>query len=149
MDVELIKDKSLDRDRIDIHYIKMNKKIQRIMSIAKESGDLSAKNQDGCRFCLSPDKILYFESVDKRVFAYLPLEVCEVSENLLDLENSLEDSGFIRINKSHVVNIYQIASIKPEINMRIKAVMSNGEALMINRSYKKSFMNFLESRRNI
>lgn len=49
------------------------------------------------------------------------------------------DLGFIRINKSQIVNIYKIQSIKHTAGMRVVALLNNDENLIINRSYRDAF----------
>lgn len=148
MKVKLFQSKETE-EHIDIYYKEMSPLIKRVISItsAETSSQLIGKNNDGQKVYFDIDQVFYFESVDKKTFAYLKDQIYEVEERLNSIEEELGDIGFIRINKSNVVNIYFIQSIKPEINMRVRAIMENGEYLMINRSYKKNFENFLKERR--
>ena len=148
MKVKLFQSKETE-EHIDIYYKEMSPLIKRVISItsAETSSQLIGKNNEGQKVYFDIDQVFYFESVDKKTFAYLKDQVYEVEERLNSIEEELGDIGFIRINKSNVVNIYYIQAIKPEINMRVRAIMENGEYLMINRSYKKNFENFLKERR--
>ena len=148
MKVKLFQSKETE-EHIDIYYKEMSPLIKRVISItsAEKSSQLIGKNNDGQKVYFDIDQVFYFESVDKKTFAYLKDQIYEVEERLNSIEEELGDIGFIRINKSNVVNIYYIQAIKPEINMRVRAIMENGEYLMINRSYKKNFENFLKERR--
>lgn len=150
MKINLHKNEVLTEDCLDIHYRKMNPLIKRIMSISKDTSisKVPGKSEDNQMVFFDIEKVLYFESVDKRTFAYLIHDIYEVEESLTQIENYYKPYGFVRINKSNVVNIYQIESIKPELNMRVRANMENGEYLMINRSYKKSFDTYLKERRS-
>jgi len=148
MKVKLFQSKETE-EHIDIYYKEMSPLIKRVISItsAETSSQLIGKNNEGQKVYFDIDQVFYFESVDKKTFAYLKDQIYEVEERLNSIEEELGDIGFIRINKSNVVNIYYIQAIKPEINMRVRAIMENGEYLMINRSYKKNFENFLKERR--
>lgn len=93
------------------------------------------------------DRILYLDCVDKKVFAYTREDVYPLEETLSHYEALLSDYGFTRISKSNIVNIFQIKAMKSEINMRICATFENKEKIYINRSYKKSFMDYLVNMR--
>lgn len=69
--------------------------------------------------------------------------VLEIDHTLAELEDMLSDYGFVRVSKSYIVNIYKIIKLKPEVNMKICATFENGEKIYINRSYKKSFNDYL------
>ena len=55
---------------------------------------------------------------------------------------------FIRISKSIVVNIYRVRKIKADVNMKMQLVLDNGEKVILNRSYKNDFLQFIRERRN-
>lgn len=58
--------------------------------------------------------------------------------NMRDLEDELNQQGFVRIHQSFIVNAQHIASISNDkVNVR-------GEFLPISQSYKLSFRNFIE-----
>ena len=79
--------------------------------------------------------ILYIESVDNRTFLYTVDEVYRVRERLYELENMLLDASFLRISKGVVVNLLKIVSIKPALNGRFAAVLTNNEEVIISRKY--------------
>lgn len=93
--------------------------------------------------------IYYFEAVDKRTFAYMKTKVYQIQYSLAELENKLNEQGFIRINKSIVVNIFKIRKIRSEINMRVQAQLLNGEEIMISRHYKAGFEKYLVKMRGV
>ncbi len=137
---------------MDVHYQVMTPIIEKVVEVVE--GDqvclhLYGKTEDNEQILINISDIYYFESVDKRTFAYLARQVYQVQESLAKLEIDLAEEGFVRINKSNIVNIAHIDSIKPEVNMRIKAIMENNEYLIINRSYKANFKQYLKERRNV
>lgn len=87
--------------------------------------------------------VLYFETVDNRVFLYTEENVMEIKQRLYELESILPDKDFVRISKSQIVNINRIKTLKPEINRTILATMCNGEQLYISRKYVKEFRSVL------
>lgn len=152
MKFRLFKNSPPSDERVDIYYNKESTLIEQLVNLLESStvrDSIYGLNERNEQVLLACKDIYYFESVDKRVFAYLHEEVFMAQDNLMNLEHQLKSLGFIRINKSTIVNIFHIVSIKPEINMRIKAVLENNESIIINRSYKKSFEMYLKERRHL
>lgn len=56
---------------------------------------------------------------------------------------SYKKVGFIRINKSQVVNKQMIKSIIPSLNSRMNIVMKNKELLYVSRVYLSNFKNVI------
>ena len=48
-----------------------------------------------------------------------------------------------------LINIYEIKQLKPGLNMKVYASFDNGERICINRSYKKSFTEYLQRMRRL
>lgn len=99
---------------------------------------LQAKKDNEWCFVHLPD-VLYFESVDNRIFLYTKEDVMEVKQRLYELEIILSDRDFIRISKSVIININKIKSLKPEINRTILATKCNGEQLFAPHGFLFSF----------
>lgn len=49
----------------------------------------------------------------------------------------------MRIGKSTAVNLYKVGQIKADLNMRLRLYLDNGEMLILNRTYKKIFLEAL------
>jgi DNA-binding LytR/AlgR family response regulator len=79
--------------------------------------------------------VFYFEAVDNKVFAYLENQVYELKSKLYELESIYEGKRFFRCSKSVIVNLMKIESIKPALNGRFIAKLTNGEATIISRQY--------------
>ena len=103
---------------------------------------IQAKKENEVHFINAFD-VLYFESVDNRIFLYTEDSVMEIKHRLYELEMILSKKDFIRISKSQIVNINKIRTLKPEINRTILATMCNGEKLSVSRKYVKAFKNML------
>lgn len=148
MKLELIRIAKKMDEKIQIYYKEQSPLIQRIVELveAEDIERLEGSNDKAEKVPIKVSEILYFEAVDKRVFAYLKSEVYQVHYSLSEIEHHLKSHGFVRINKSTVINIYHIETIRPELNMRVKAILDNGELLFINRTYKREFEKFLKER---
>lgn len=141
MNIEIIEhEKDL---QVIIKCKQLNEQIERLKThIEIFDNKIQAKLEDESCFVNIVD-VLYFESVDNRIFLYTENNVMEIKQRLYELELILPNEDFIRISKSQIVNINKIVSLKPEINRTILATMCNGEQLYISRKYVKSFRNLL------
>lgn len=66
-----------------------------------------------------------------------------IKEKLYELEELLAGEGFIRINKSNIVNILHINEIVPWFNGRILLKLNNHKEVEVSRSYAGDFKEFL------
>ena len=64
--------------------------------------------------------------------------VYDTRQKLYEIEEILADKAFLRISKSVVVNLMKIKALKPAMNGRFSAVLSNGEEVIISRKYVPS-----------
>ncbi len=91
---------------------------------------------DGDSICMvPPGTVFYFESVDNKTFVYCESSVYEIKMKLYELERRFEQTDFIRISKSVIVNINRIQKLFPSFNGRFEALLSNDERLIISRQY--------------
>ena len=70
-------------------------------------------------------------------------------DTLASCEEMLWNYGFVRVSQSNLINIYKITQLKPDLNMKVYASFDNGERICINRSYKKSFTEYLQRMRRM
>ena len=133
-------------DIINYYFKEKNKEVKDILSYLNKHNDRLIGKDKGREIIISLSDVYYFESVDKKTFCYLQDKVYHVDLNLQELEEIYQQLGFIRINKSTVLNIYKIKYLKAGLNMRVIACLSNKEEVQINRSYKKRFNDFLKQK---
>lgn len=147
MKLHLFQSKEQIEDRVEIYYTEMTPVIQKVIDVIQTNYPvLKSKDEDEIRY-INIDRILYLDCVDKKVFAYTKEAVYPLEETLSYYEALLSNYGYTRISKSNIVNVYRIKAMKSEINMRICATFENDEKIYINRSYKKSFMDYLVNMR--
>lgn len=84
-------------------------------------------------------QILYAEVVDRCTFIYTEDGVFESALRLYELELMLAEHNFIRVNKSTLLNLNKIESLKSDIDRRIRVTLKNGYQLIISRSYAEDF----------
>lgn len=133
-----------EEERIDIFYHEMTPVLKKVAAVVNGEKPVLTGTLEEEKELLDIGEIYYFDTVDRRCFAYTKDKTYQISKTITALERELSPYGFVRINKANLVNIYQIKKIKPEPNMRISAVLKNDEKLQINRSYKNSFEEYLK-----
>ncbi len=141
--LNLYKQSEDKEEHVDIYYSKMNPSIKKVINFFNHEQRILWGKFDDETVSIPIIKIYYIESVDRKTFAYMKDNVLEIDNTLIELEDMLTDYGFVRVSKSYIVNIYKIIKLKPEVNMKICATFENGEKIYINRSYKKSFNDYL------
>lgn len=99
--------------------------------------------RDGEILPLDLEKVLYMESVDGRCFVYTQEEVYETGSRLYELEQQLGPYLFVRANKSSIVNLKKIQSIRTYVNRRLLLTMENGEQLIASRQYAENIKRLL------
>ncbi len=124
-----------EEDEIIVRCASLDERLlQLISSFRTEQDKLTGYLEDKI-VKLSPKDIFYFESVDNKVFAYTGKGVYEIHKKLYELEAEYENTDFLRISKSSIVNIAKIAYIRPIFNGRFEAKLKNEEKIIISRQY--------------
>lgn len=143
MEVNYYQDAALAENRVDVYYREQDAQITGLMEyLEAERVIVGHKDQGIKRIFLR--EVYYLEIVDRHCFAYLDSEVFQIEYSLRLFLEKFAPCGFIQIGKSLVVNLHRIDRIKPDLNMRMHLMMENGEELVLNRAYRKSFMECLK-----
>jgi len=128
-------DESVAETEITVVCRQLDERLEEILATISLI-DNTVTGRRGDETCFIPLKeILYFESVDNKVFFYTDGEMYEMSAKLYQLEEKLQNSKFARISKSTIANLNKFRSIKPEKNSRLTATLVNGERLVVSRQY--------------
>ena len=135
MKIVIKQDDSVGETEITVVCRQIDAEIEQILSAVSLIGNTVAGVR-GDETCFIPLKeILYFESVDNKVFFYTDGETYETTVKLYQLEEKLQNSKFARISKSVLANLNKFHSIKTEKNSRVTATLMNGEKLVVSRQY--------------
>ena len=79
--------------------------------------------------------ILYFESVDDKVFFFSLDDVLETKLKLYQLEEYFLPQDFLRVNKAVIMNLNKVESLSPAFGGRFEAILKNGYKVIISRNY--------------
>ncbi len=142
MKIQYYKEPGLREDYVDVHFREETEKLGMIRDFFSSFGSIIGKKDDIlCK--LHPGSIYYLEVVDRKLFAYQEKEVYQLDCSMRYFLDGFAGNGFVQIGKSMIVNLYKVARVKADLNMRLKLFMDNGETLILNRTYKKSFLSAL------
>ena len=127
---------SENEERAEIHAVTLTEEIQNAVDILENNKrSIPVINSEETIMC-TLDKVYYFESVDKRTFVYTKDKCYETKYRLYELEEMIP-YDFFRCSKAMIINIKKIGSVKAEFNARMRAVLLNGEEVVISRNYVK------------
>ncbi len=84
-------------------------------------------------------EVVFIESFGNQIHLHTLRDTLEIKERLYEIAGMYEDKGFIRINKSQIVNKAMIQEIRPQINSKFTLVMKNKAKIDVTRSYLLQF----------
>lgn len=148
MKINYFKDEKLTENHVDIFYNQKDQELESLIEYLDAEGALYGKCE-GEQRRLYLNEIYYVEVVERRCFVYLAEAVYEVETNLRGFLDRYAGTGFVQIGKSVAVNMRRIEKIVPDINMKMHLVMENGEQLVVNRAFKKDFMDYLKQKKEV
>lgn len=90
------------------------------------------------------EDISYFEAEGNYVYCLTAGRKLRVKNKIYELEVTLLEQGFIRISKSLIVNIMNVAEITPWFGSRLLLKLKGGQEIEVSRNYVKGFKEFLE-----
>lgn len=120
---------------VTIEYPKQSSQLNRIIQKLKSEEKALVGSENGRDYKVFMSDIFYIESVDKRTFIYTRDMVFRSEKRLYQLENELKEYDFVKVSKNCLVNINELIHIKTLANSRLEAELSNGEKIIVSRTY--------------
>ena len=139
-----IKEENIDENYLELHYDAIDAETAAVLERLRPALSYIEGTAEGKRLTVPLADIYYFETVDRRTFAYTRDACIEVKETLQAITDGHEADGFVRISKSSIVNLYKIKRLQGDLNMRTLIHLKNGESLVMNRGYRIPFYKALE-----
>lgn len=130
----LDKENAADENEIIVKCDSLDDDIMKLLNSLKNGKNKLSLYKNSTISLIDAAEILYFESVDDRVFAYTAEQVYESKQKLYQLEEELP-STFLRANKAVIVNINKIENLSPDFSGRIEATLSNDLKIIFSRMY--------------
>lgn len=100
---------------------------------------IPAQDEKGSISLIKYTDVMYFEAVNKITYSETVNGQYVVKEKLYELEEKLNIHSFLRVSKSHIVNIDFIDKIIPWIGSKYILEMKNSAQIDVTRSYYQSF----------
>lgn len=135
MKIEIIIDEKATDLSIAVTCRQLTPEIEKLLATLRMMDHQLTVKQDSEIYFLDIAEIIYIESVERKCFIYTSREVYESDFKLYELEQQLDEYGFLRISKSFLIRLAAIHSLKADINRRIRITMSNGEQIIASRQY--------------
>jgi DNA-binding LytR/AlgR family response regulator len=117
----------------------VNVEVERLISVIELHNHTITGKAKGKTVLLKPQEILYFDTVDEKVFIYTNNMVYETGLRLYEIEEKFESTSIVRVSKSAILNLMKVDQVAPMLNGRIKATLQNGETIIISRQYVSIF----------
>lgn len=135
MKIEIIVDENADDLSISVTCKQLTPEIEKLLATLRMTDHQLTAKKDNEIYLLDIAQVIYIESMERKCFIYTSGDVYESDFKLYELEQQLEEYGFVRVSKSFLIQLQQIQSLKADINRRIRITMSNGEQIIASRQY--------------
>lgn len=146
MKITINEDSSLQDMEVTINCPGINAQIEKIISLLRVMDLKLTGIRNGQTYILDTAKVLYIDTADKHTFFYTTNDVYETDFRLYELEEKLYAYGFIRANKSCILNYNHIKAIKADLDGKLLITMNNGEKLFVSRQYAPLLKKKLEGK---
>ena len=137
MKLSIQTDEDLTETEVLIRCVEVDEHIAAIVATLRIHDRRIVGKHDGTSVMVPAGDILYFESVDRRTFAYTASNVLEVPFSIADLAQRLEGSAFVYAAKGCLINLCRVTSLRPYVGGRLLALLDNGEEVVVSRRYAK------------
>ena len=98
-------------------------------------------------YIIPVDKLDYAEAQDDYVCLYSQKKGYLKQQTISSLETSLDPKRFLRIHRSHIVNLERVAKIEPYTKDSKIAVLRDGTQLPVSRAGYQRLKTILDERR--
>lgn len=150
MKIDLLVDEIYKETKLTIECNEIDENVQGIINYIKEQKTTFIIGKEGdMQHIIKPDEVHYFHTENNAVVAVTSKGTFILKEKLYELENSLSSHKFIRLSKSVIANIHQIARFEASFNGTLCVYFKTGEKEYVTRTYVKSIKEaFKMNRRN-
>jgi len=135
---------SSGENELILNYRKLDPEVEAALAFMRKGQKKLNGKCDGEVIVFSPEDILYIEKVDDKTFAYTLGNVIQMDLSLYSIELMLDDIRYFRCSKSMIVNVNKVEKLKSLSSNRIDCTLSNGEHILISRTYASDFRKLLK-----
>ena len=135
MKINIIHDSNITEPEIIVKYGYLDNELEDILSYISLADNHMAGTLNGETHFIRLSDILYFETVDRKIFFYTSDNTYETKIKIYKIEEKLANTPFSRISKSTIVNLKKVECITSESHSRLRATLLNGEKVIVSRQY--------------
>lgn len=135
MKVRINQDKTMSDIEVIVNCPTVDARVRNLLDALRQCAVSLTGTVEDMTVCVPLHTILYIESINRKTFFYDENRVFRCKDSLTALESLLEQYRFLRISKSCIVNIAQVASTYRCDNHRLGLLLRNGERLVAGRVY--------------
>lgn len=147
MKISVKQNPSCTQTQIEIVCREIDENIKQLVDHIKLHQYTLVGQKDNTQVTVLLNDVFYFDTVDNKTFVYMNQDVLQNDKRLYELEELLQDTSFVRINKSCIVNTKKVVSVKALTSGRLEAVLQNGEKVVVSKHYLRTFRDNIKSRR--
>ena len=135
MKIRINQDKTVSEIEVIVNCPTVDARVRNLLDALRQCAVSLTGMAEDMTVCVPLHTILYIESINRKTFFYDENRVFRCKDSLTALESLLEQYRFLRISKSCIVNIAQVASTYRCDNHRLGLLLRNGERLVAGRVY--------------
>ena len=135
MKIRINQDKTMSEIEVIVNCPTVDARVSYLLDALRQCAVSLTGMAEDMTVCVPLHTILYIESINRKTFFYDENRVFRCKDSLTALEPLLEQYRFLRISKSCIVNIAQVASTYRCDNHRLGLLLRNGERLVAGRVY--------------
>ena len=135
MKIRINQDKTMSEIEVIVNCPTVDARVRNLLDALRQCAVSLTGMAEDRTVCVPLHAILYIESINRKTFFYDENRVFRCKDSLTALESLLEQYRFLRISKSCIVNIAQVASAYRCDNHRLGLLLRNGERLVAGRVY--------------
>ena len=135
MKIRINQDKTMSEIEVIVNCPTVDARVRNLLDALRQCAVSLTGVAEDMTVCVPLHTILYIESINRKTFFYDENRVFRCKDSLTALESLLEQYRFLRISKSCIVNIAQVASTYRCDNHRLGLLLRNGERLVAGRVY--------------
>ena len=135
MKLILIKQSNLSETEVEIRYSELDAAVKNIIALIEKSEHYICGTDSGRQYRILISDIFYIETIDRKTFIYTESNVFRCEMKFQQLHSKLKLYGFVQANKSCILNTNVLENIKMLYNSKMEGTLSNGEKIIISRTY--------------
>ena len=135
MRIEIDVDDKYANTEVIIRTPKITQEIEKMIALMRMINmQIGVRHNDEI-YLLDIEKILYIDTVDRKILVYTEDEIYESDLKLYEIEMELVERDFLRVSKQTIVNLRKVKSLRAEFDRKIRLTLQNGEQIIVSRMY--------------